>query len=261
MPSKSRIAYSLMAVTASALFAAGAMAAPKGFTSGGHGPASVKSVKLAYSGENKGCPDEVALITRVETTGPGNFKIRYRQAGGGKSALITVKAEKTQNGKYVAKHVQTMTLNKSTDTKYMVESDGKISPWVSVKKNCAMALVPGIVAGPKKVLKVDLGIKGPKTNLCPNEATVTGWVFTNYPGKVQVMLARKGQGVGQPFMIEAKKAANGQYMASFTRAVPINAPVKAEYRLLVGGGSGVASNWVPLSANCLIGLPGFGFGG
>jgi len=54
------------------------------------------------NGVNKGCPDEIALITCVETTGLGTFKIRYRNAGGGKPDLISVPAIKTQNGKYVA---------------------------------------------------------------------------------------------------------------------------------------------------------------
>lgn len=118
--------------------------------------------------------------------------------------------------------------------------------------------------GPDKVLKAQLGIKGPKTNVCPTEATTSGWVFTNYEGPVQVMIARKGQGVGAPFTIHAKKAANGQYMASFTRKVPITGPIDAEYRLLVGGGDGIASNWVPLKASCKIGVPagpGFKAGG
>jgi hypothetical protein len=115
--------------------------------------------------------------------------------------------------------------------------------------------------GPLKVLKAQLGIKGPKTAACPNEASVTGWVYTDEPGMVQVMIARKGQGVGAPVMIEAKPAANGQYMAVYSKTVPIHAPVDAEYRLLVGGGQGVTSNWVPLKASCSIGLPGVELGG
>ena len=115
--------------------------------------------------------------------------------------------------------------------------------------------------GPDKVLSAQLGIKGPKTNVCPNEATVMGWVFTNYAGPVQVMIARKGQGVGAPVMIEAKKAANGQYMATYSKTVPILTSVDAEYSLLVGGGSAVQSNWVRLKATCSIGLPGFELGG
>jgi hypothetical protein len=257
----SLLSRSLIAITASSFVATAALAAPGNFQAGGNGPATVKEVKLSLSGVNDGCPDEIALITRVETTGPGNFKIRYRMAGGGKSDLITVQAVRTQNGKYVAKHVQPMTIKESTDTKYMVESGAKISPWVAVKKNCAFALLPGAIGTPKKVLKAQLGIQGPATNTCPNEAKVTGWVFTNYAGKVQIMIARKGQGVGQPVTLETKKAANGQYVATYSKTVPIVAPVDAEYRILVGGGSGIMTNWVPLKAKCPIGLPGFGLGG
>jgi hypothetical protein len=115
--------------------------------------------------------------------------------------------------------------------------------------------------GPAKVLKAQLGIKGPTTTACPNEATVTGWVFTNYAGMVQVMIARKGQGVGAPVMIEAKPAANGQYMAVYSKTVPIHAAIDAEYRLLVGGGQGVVSNWAPLKASCSFGLPNGELGG
>lgn len=115
--------------------------------------------------------------------------------------------------------------------------------------------------GPDTVLRAQLGIKGPATSTCPNEATVTGWVFTNYAGPVQVMIARRGQGVGQPVTIQAKPAANGQYMATYSRTIPIVAPIDAEYRLLVGGGSGVMSNWAPLKATCAIGLPGVELGG
>ena len=121
------------------------------------------------------------------------------------------------------------------------------------------AEAPGVADGadelaqPKTVIKAQLAIKGPKTAVCPNEATISGWVFTNYAGPVQVMIARKAQGVGQPMMIDAKPAANGQFMASFTRTLPIVAAINVEYRLMVGGGGGVVSNWVPLKASCKIG--------
>lgn len=126
----------LVALTASTIMASTTFAGPGGFQAGGNGPAEVQQVKLYLNGFNGSCPSKGALITRVVTTGPGNFEIRYRKAGGGKSDLITVKATKTQNGKYVAKHVQPMTIAKTTDTKYMVESGAKISPWVAVQKNC-----------------------------------------------------------------------------------------------------------------------------
>jgi hypothetical protein len=141
------IAIRTIAAVAASSFVAGAAFAGGNFQVGGSGPATVKQVKLSLNGFNGGCPSNGALITRVETTGPGNFKIRYRKAGGGKSDLITVAAVKTQNGKYVAKHVQPMTITKTTDTKYMVESGAKISPWVDVRKTCAVAQPEGLKLG------------------------------------------------------------------------------------------------------------------
>jgi hypothetical protein len=113
--------------------------------------------------------------------------------------------------------------------------------------------------GPDKVLSATLGIKGPKTTVCPNEATVMGWVETNFAGPVTIMIARKGQGVGAPVVIQAKAAPGGRYMATYTKKVPILAAADAEYRLLAvdEGSAGVVSNWVRLKATCAIGLPGF----
>lgn len=115
--------------------------------------------------------------------------------------------------------------------------------------------------GPDMVLSAQLAIKGPTTTVCPNEATVTGWVFTNYAGPLQVMIAGRGQGVGAPMTIEAKPAANGQFMATYSRKIQIIAPIDTEYRMLVGGGSGVMSNWAPLKATCGVGMTGDELGG
>ncbi len=109
-------------------------------------------------------------------------------------------------------------------------------------------LAPG--PGPGKVLSVQFGIKSPTTNVCPNEATATAWVYTNYLGAVTIMIARKGQAVGAPISLQTQPAANGQYLATLTRKITIVAPIDAEYRVLVGGGSGMTSNWVKLTASC-----------
>jgi len=99
--------------------------------------------------------------------------------------------------------------------------------------------------GPDKVLKAQFGIKAP-TGVCPTEGERMGWVFTNYKGPVQVMIARKGGSVSAPFTIHTVKAANGQYMASFKHTFQILGPVDEEYRLLAV--PGVVSNWVRLKA-------------
>ncbi|MHA1189124.1 MAG: hypothetical protein ACTSSQ_01490 [Alphaproteobacteria bacterium] len=231
------------------------------FQGGGNGPATIKYVKLAASGKNKGCPDKMALISRAETTGPINVKFRYRQAGGGKSALITVKAKKTQNGKWVAKHVQEFTIAKTTNTKYMVEAQVgkkmKVSKWAPVKKSCMVALVPGIINLPNKVLSANLAIKGPITNVCPTSAKLSAAVVQTTNKPVQIMIARIGQGVGAPIMLQPKKAANGKWVAVYKKTIPVNQAINARYKVLVGGGQGVTSNNAPLKASCKIaGGPG-----
>jgi hypothetical protein len=123
-----------------------------------------------------------------------------------------------------------------------------------------LGLAPGVGAG--KVLSAQFAIQGPTTTVCPNQARATGWVYTNYLGNVTIMIARRGQAVGAPITIKAVPAANGQYMATYTQTIPITAPIDAEYRLLVGGGSGITSNWVRLRASCSTGAgPGNLFGG
>ena len=114
--------------------------------------------------------------------------------------------------------------------------------------NADRELGPGLGAG--KVLYAQLGIKGPTTGMCPNEATATGWVFTDYPGDVTIMIARKGRGVGAPITLPTTPAGNGRHLATYSRKIAILGPIDAEYRLLVGGGSGVASDWVRLSVTC-----------
>ena len=111
--------------------------------------------------------------------------------------------------------------------------------------------------GPIKVTKAQLGIKSPITNACPTNAKMSGWIFTNKPGTIQYMIAKKGGGVSGPFSIESKKGANGISMASFSRNLEIHNKINAEYRILVSQKYGkTLSNWVPLKASCKIKLGG-----
>ena len=108
-----------------------------------------------------------------------------------------------------------------------------------------------------KPTKAQLAIKSPITNTCPTTAKMSGWIFTNKPGKVSYMIARKGGSVGGPYILDAKKGANGISMASFSRTLQIHQKIDAQYRILVpAGGSPVLSNWVPLKASCKIMLGG-----
>jgi hypothetical protein len=98
-----------------------------------------------------------------------------------------------------------------------------------------------------KATKAQLGIISPADGVCPGNAKVTAWVFSNKPGTVDVMLVRKGGGVFGPYAVTTKQGSGGVVMGSMSTGFAIDAPTTAEYRVIVAGGQ-VASNWVPLTA-------------
>ena len=108
-----------------------------------------------------------------------------------------------------------------------------------------------------KVTKAQLAIKSPNVNVCPASAKMAGWIFTNKPGTLQYMIARKGGTVSGPYTIQSKKGANGLHMASFSKSFDVHFKTDAEYRILVGEKYGkTLSNWAPLKASCKIQLGG-----
>ena len=111
-------------------------------------------------------------------------------------------------------------------------------------------------AGPFKITAAQLAIKSPNVNVCPANASMTGWVHTNKPGKVSYMLAKKGGDVSGPFTVDAVKSVNGG-IASFSKNFQVLQAIDTEYRILVSDVDGkVMSNWVPLKASCKIQLGG-----
>ncbi|MEM9332981.1 MAG: hypothetical protein AAGA53_16790 [Pseudomonadota bacterium] len=102
-----------------------------------------------------------------------------------------------------------------------------------------------------KVKKAQLAIKSPNAAGCPAEAKMTGWIFTNKPGTVHYMIARKGGSVSGPYAIQAVKGSNGLNVASFTRQFPVHNSINAEYRILIGAKyQKTLSNWAPLNVSC-----------
>ncbi len=122
------------------------------------------------------------------------------------------------------------------------------------------ALAGTLIAPPAtklKVTKAQLAIKSPIVNVCPAAAKMTGWIFTNKPGTLQYMIARKGGSVSGPYTIQSKTGANGLHMASFTRNFNVHHKINSEYRILIGNKYGkTLSNWAPLKASCKIQLGG-----
>ena len=106
-----------------------------------------------------------------------------------------------------------------------------------------------------KVERAQLAIKSPKTNACPAQARMTGWIFTNQAGPVTYMIVHKPGQVSAPKTIEAVEGPGG-YVATFSDVFEITEAIDAEYRILVSNSGGVVSNWAPLHANCTIKLGG-----
>lgn len=97
--------------------------------------------------------------------------------------------------------------------------------------------------------KVQLGIISPADHVCPGAAKLTVWVHTNKPGTLDILLVRKGGQVTGPFAVTTTTGAPGVVLGSYSQAMQIVHPIAAEYRVVIPGSS-VASNWVPLKADC-----------
>ena len=100
-----------------------------------------------------------------------------------------------------------------------------------------------------KPTKVQLGIISPQNNVCPGFGKWTAWVQTNKPGKVDILLVRKGGDVYGPYPVTTVKGANGVVLGSYSQAINIVNTIDAEYRVVIPGTS-LASNWAPLVAEC-----------
>ena len=208
------------------------------------------------------CPTTAQINTRIRTNFAGKVTFIYRKAGGGKSAPISVMSKQMPNGKFYAVHNQVVDIQKAVDTKYMVEVVGKgiISDWQALNVPCKIGLGGGEDIAPEpqvpfKVLSAQLGIKGPKTKLCPNKATLMAWFKTSKPGKVGFRLMRKDGPVGPMIFVNSVKAPSG-YMATYKRTIEITKSMNTSYSAIVPGSGGLASNFVPLKASCSVGQPG-----
>ena len=222
----------------------------------------VRSAALGiHKPQSNVCPTTAQINARFVTNFDGKVTFIYRQAGGGKSAPITVTSKKMPNGKFFAVHNQVVDIKKAMNTKYLVEVVGKgiISDWKSLNVPCKIGLggdggLANPPAVPFKVLSAQLGIKGPKTKVCPNKATVMAWFKTNKPGNVGFRLMRKDGPVGPMIFVPSVKSASG-YMATYSKTISIINSINTNYSAVVPGQGGLASNFVPLKASCAVGLP------
>jgi hypothetical protein len=110
-------------------------------------------------------------------------------------------------------------------------------------------LAPG---GGFKIHKAQLAIKNQDGVApgCHAHKTMMGWVYMSHKATIQIMIVKQGDNPRNPVSITSVKAPNGQYVATYTEQMLIDNPANWKYRMLVGGGQGVVSNWAPLVVKC-----------
>lgn len=110
-----------------------------------------------------------------------------------------------------------------------------------------------------KVTNVTLAIKSPASNACPSAGKMKAWIKTNKPGQVSYFFTRQGQNPSPIKIANAVKMGNN-YMVELDQNLSIHHAIDTKYRLFAKGANGqyVKSMWVPLKANCTIGLGGNG---
>ncbi len=162
----------------------------------------------------------------------------YRQAGGGKSAPITVTSKKMPNGKFMAVHNQVVDIKKATNTKYMVEVVGKgiISDWAASMCRQDRPWRRGGLATRRRFLQGDefaAWHKGPKTEFA-RTGIGHGVVQDEQAGHVGFRLMRKDGPVGPMIFVPSVKSASG-YMATYSKTIAITKSMNTAYSAVVPG--------------------------
>ena len=104
--------------------------------------------------------------------------------------------------------------------------------------------------GPLKVKSAMVAIKSP-SGVCPAQAKLKAWIYTNKAGPVTYMMIRHGQGASVPQVVNTKKV-NGLYVAEISQNMVIVNAIDTQYRIAAkGAGNYTLSNWAPLKANCV----------
>jgi len=110
-----------------------------------------------------------------------------------------------------------------------------------------------------QVTNVTLAIKSPAANVCPSQGKMKAWIKTNKPGQVSYFFARQGQNPSPVKIVNAVKMGDN-FMVELEQNLSIHHAIDTKYRLFAKGANGqyTKSMWVPLKANCTIGLGGNG---
>lgn len=104
--------------------------------------------------------------------------------------------------------------------------------------------------GPLKVNSAMVAVKSP-TGVCPAEAKLKAWIYTNKAGPVTYMMIKHGEGASVPQVVNTKKV-NGLYVAEISQTMVIESAIDTQFRVAAKGvGNYTLSNWAPLKTNCI----------
>ena len=104
--------------------------------------------------------------------------------------------------------------------------------------------------GPLKVNSAMVAIKSP-TGVCPAQAKLKAWIYTNKAGPVTYMMIKHGEGASVPQVVNTKKV-NGLYVAEISQTMVVDNAIDTQFRIAAkGAGNYTLSNWAPLKANCV----------
>jgi hypothetical protein len=140
---------------------------------------------------------------------------------------------------------------------YLMEKDMKRILLALIATGIATSAMAGIGdiqsgggTGPLKVKSAMVAIKSP-SGVCPAQAKLKAWIYTNKAGPVAYMMIKHGEGASVPQVVNTKKV-NGLYVAEISQTMVVDNAIDTQFRIAAKGvGNYTLSNWAPLKANCV----------
>ncbi len=100
-----------------------------------------------------------------------------------------------------------------------------------------------------RVTRIQLGVQPPAGNVCPGNAKLTAWVFSNKPSTFPILVVASNGTVLGPFMVETVKGNNGVTMGTWSDTMLVGSSLDMKYHVVTPH-SDVSSPWVPLHVEC-----------
>lgn len=100
-----------------------------------------------------------------------------------------------------------------------------------------------------RVTKIQLGVLAPEGNVCPGQAKLNVWVFSNKPSTFPILLVSDNGVVLGPYQVETVKGANNVTIGTWSDTMLIGSSISTSYHVVTPH-SDISSPWVPLTVSC-----------